>query len=245
MKKSCKNCGFIFEENYCNRCGQAANTGKLSGLYIVNDLQNGLFSFDNGILYSAKQLFTRPGHAIREFIAGKRINHHRPLSLVVLLATVYGLLYHFLDFNILAYANEDGNSNGVVSYNNINELISTHYAITILLSIPLYAVASYLIFKKQGYNFVEHMVLNAFVASQKIIIHLCTIPFIYFIHSSRDLKLMSELIFVLDFLLLYWCYSQFFNTLSRGKSFVLTLLANTLFLIILMSISVLIILILK
>ena len=61
-----------------------------------HDIQHGLFHFDNGVLYTAKQLFTRPGNSIREYIDGKRVRHFKPISLVILLATVYGFLYHTL-----------------------------------------------------------------------------------------------------------------------------------------------------
>src|SRR5215213_8947870 len=91
----CKNCNQPFVGNFCNHCGQAANTHKLSLHYIWHDLQHGLFHFDNGIFYTIKQLLTRPGHTIREFIQGKRVRHFKPLSLVVVLATLYGLLYHY------------------------------------------------------------------------------------------------------------------------------------------------------
>jgi hypothetical protein len=40
-----------------------------------HDVQHGLFHFDKGMYYSAKELYWRPGHSIREFIEGKRVSH--------------------------------------------------------------------------------------------------------------------------------------------------------------------------
>lgn len=60
-----------------------------------HDIQHGLFHFDQGIFYTAKQLFIRPGHSIREFIEGKRVEHFKPLSLVIILATAYGIIENF------------------------------------------------------------------------------------------------------------------------------------------------------
>ena len=51
-------------------------------------------------MYSGKQLFTRPGHAIREFIEGKRIKHLKPISLVIVLALV------FISKALLSYISE-------------------------------------------------------------------------------------------------------------------------------------------
>ncbi len=100
MTTICKNCNNHFEGNFCNNCGHAADIHKLNMHFIGHDLQHGLFHFDNGIFYTIKQLLTRPGHTIREFIDGKRVKHFKPLSLVVVLATLYGLLYHYFLNNL-------------------------------------------------------------------------------------------------------------------------------------------------
>ena len=96
MRITCKNCNQNFKGHFCNNCGQTADTHKMNFHSLWHDIQHGLFHFDNGVLYTAKQLFTRPGNSIREYIDGKRVRHFKPISLVILLATVYGFLYHTL-----------------------------------------------------------------------------------------------------------------------------------------------------
>lgn len=71
MTAICKNCDNTFEGNFCNNCGQSKDTHKLSMHYIWHDLQHGIFHFDNGIFYTIKNLLTKPGVSIREFIEGK------------------------------------------------------------------------------------------------------------------------------------------------------------------------------
>ena len=95
MTTTCKNCNQSFEGHFCNNCGQSAKTHQINFQFLWHDIQHGLFHFDNGILYTSKQLFTRPGNTIREFIEGKQVRHFKPFSLVIVLATVYGLLIHF------------------------------------------------------------------------------------------------------------------------------------------------------
>jgi Protein of unknown function (DUF3667) len=57
---------------------------------------------DKGILFTTKELFTRPGHSIREFLDGKRVRHFKPISMVIILAGIYGFLSHNFHINILA-----------------------------------------------------------------------------------------------------------------------------------------------
>ncbi|WP_407933324.1 DUF3667 domain-containing protein [Galbibacter pacificus] len=45
-------------------------------------------------------MFT-PRTFIREFIQGKTVRYLRPISLLIITATFYGLLYHWLDLDLI------------------------------------------------------------------------------------------------------------------------------------------------
>lgn len=242
MGTTCKNCSVYFKGNFCNNCGQPAVTDKLNLGYILQDLENGLLSFDNGILYSIKELYTRPGHSIREFIQGKRVNHYKPLSLTILSATVFGLLYHILNINLLEYGTGNPSKNTWIDTTYINELIGGHYAIITLLSIPVFSMSSYVVFKRQGYNYIEHLVLNSFVASQKLLVHIPLLPLMYLLNGTKDIKILSQCMTVLDFVLLYWCFSQFFHTLSKLRSFLLSLACTLISFVVLILLIIIIVL---
>ena len=170
MQVTCKNCDQTYSGHFCNNCGQPADTHKLNLHFIMHDIQHAFFHFDKGVLFTAKELFTRPGDSIREFIEGKRVKHFKPISLVIILATLYGVLRHLFHFSVLdkkAVSEIQG-----VEYESLNEWILHHYYWIILLSIPMFSIASYLVFRKQGYNFIEHFVLNAYMASQRLICYI-------------------------------------------------------------------------
>lgn len=229
MTVTCKNCNQHFKGHFCNNCGQKADTHKMNFHFLWHDIQHGLFHFDNGILYTVKQLFTRPGSTIKEYIDGKRIRHFKPISLVILLATIYGLLYHTFHIEMTDLVSVTGPSDSKINVEKINEWISTHYAWTSLLTLPLYALGTFLAFKKQGYNFVEHLVLNAFLAGQRLILRIATFPIIYDFNGTPTIKTVTGFITLIDFILMIWGYSQFFNKLPKWKSFLLTLLSCLIF----------------
>lgn len=229
MKSSCKNCGNLFEGNYCNNCGQAASTHDINAAFIMHDLEHGLMHVNGGILHSTRELFTRPGHAIRDYIEGKRIKHYRPISMLIISAGLYGLLYHAFDINVF-----EGRTDGLLAYETINEWIAHHFSIISLLLLPILSFSSYVIFRKQGYNFAEHVILNAFYSSQKLFVRILILPFLLW-GEMTQLIMQCSLLF--DFGLMFWCYAQFFKNLSLGKTFCLTLLANLLNLFILLVIT--------
>lgn len=222
----CKNCDQLFLGNFCNHCGQAANTHRLNIRHIWHDLQHGLFHFDNGIFYTIKQLLTRPGYAIREFIIGKRVRHFKPISFVIILASIYGLLYHFLIPNSFDVKNISTSNKVLGSYEKVINWTLDHFAYATLIMIISTTVASYLVFKKQGYNLAEHLVLNSYYRGLVLVISLLLFPVLYIFHSSRaeNLKGYVPIFQIIDFVMMYWCYNQFFNRLNKIRSLGLTLL---------------------
>jgi hypothetical protein len=223
MTITCKNCHQHFKGHFCNNCGQSASTHDINFHFLWHDIQHGFFHFDNGIFYTARQLFTRPGHCIREFIEGKRVRHFKPISLVVLLATVYGLLSHTFHINVLTDIKMTGIGNGEINAQNIKDWIDSHYALVTLLSLPFYALATYMAFRKQGYNFMEHLILNAFLAGQRLLLHIAVFPISYFLNATNNLNLFTNLLTLADFILVFWALSQFFNKTDKRKTFWLTL----------------------
>ena len=223
----CKNCNHTFEGKYCNRCGQAANTPDLSLHYIWHDIQHGIFHFDNGIFYTIKQLLKRPGHSIREFINGKRIHHFKPLSLVVVLATFYGLLYHYLIDNPFGAEPINADGNLIQFYQKAIRWNLDHFAYTALLLVLTTTMASYWVFKKQGYNLAEHLVLNLYYRGLVLVVALLLFPVLFIVYNKTDSESLMRyalLIQPLDFILMYWCYAQFFNKLTLIKTLGLTTL---------------------
>src|SRR6478672_4201985 len=216
----CKNCNYQFEGNFCNHCGQAANTHRLNMHHIWHDLQHGLFHFDNGIFYTMKQLLTRPGHTIREFISGKRVRHSKPLSFVIILATIYGLLYHFLIPDSFGVKAIDTSDSLLGVYEKVINWSLDHFAYATLIMIISATIASYLVFKKQGYNLAEHLVLNAYYRGLVLVISLLLFPLLYILQRSgmESFRRYAHTFQLLDFVLMFGAMPNFLVSSQRLKS---------------------------
>lgn len=236
MNITCKNCGQTYIGHYCNNCGQPAATHQLNFHYLWQEIQHDILHFDRGIPYSIKQLFTRPGHSIRDFIEGKRIKHFKPISLVILLATTYGFLYHYFDIKTVGNEAEDIK---------LNEWILNHYSWTTLLTIPLYTIGTSIAFRKQSYNLFEFFILNTFKASQRLTISIALFPLLYYFNGTSTIKIIPLYIYLIDLCLIYWTNAQFFNRLSLKRTLLLTFLSQLIFLISLISIIICVELIIK
>lgn len=96
MTQTCKNCGNEYEGKYCNNCGQKASTGKLTFRSVLDNWAYGLTNCDTGILFTYKELFTRPGHMLADYISGKRVIYFQPFPTLFITAGLYGILSQIL-----------------------------------------------------------------------------------------------------------------------------------------------------
>lgn len=221
----CKNCGNEFEGNFCNNCGQPADTHSIDTHFVMHDLSHGILHVHGGLFYSARELFTRPGHAIRDYIEGKRVKHYKPISMLVVLATFYGLFYHSFDIDMFS-----GNEENLFDYKMVNEWVGHHFPIIILLQLPIFALSSYFIFRKERYNYYEHVILNSFYSAQKIWFRMFVLLFLIITNKKEYFVYVSNWTFLPELLLMLWSYGQFFKEMPKFEivwKTLLTLLVST------------------
>jgi hypothetical protein len=93
----CLNCGGPVERNYCPECGQKAGPRLLPVPQLLEDLLNGLFSYDSKFVRSARLLLTRPGGLTEEYVAGRRAGYLAPFQLYfwvnAIFFVAYGLIF--------------------------------------------------------------------------------------------------------------------------------------------------------
>ena len=225
LPKNCKNCEHLLTGKFCAHCGQAADTHKLNMHFIWHEIQHGLIHVDHGIFYTIKKLLTVPGETINEFIEGKRIRHFKPVTLVVVLATLYGLLYHYSIKGLYQVDPILPDQNILGAYAIVIGWTTDHAAYSSLILILTNTLASYLVFRKQRNNFAEHLVLNTFYRALSLTINLLLLPVFYLSGLPAENPIMYTLaIQIVDISLMYWCYTGFFVGLSKIKILILTLL---------------------
>ena len=232
--QTCKNCGHRFEGKFCNNCGQTAETERIDFHFLKHEMPHSFFHIDAGLMYTSKQLFIRPGHAIREYLEGKRVKHIKPLSFILILAGFYILLSHLFHINLFNISIESGK--GESSSFNLNEWFLAHFGWVTLALIPLYTVGTAVCFPGKGYNFVEYLVLNIFKAGQRLIVQIVLLPFIFLIQKSLDLNTIVLYVYLIDLILNFWTNIQFFNQMKVSAVIIRSTLSHLILLILMFSI---------
>ncbi|UOE42150.1 DUF3667 domain-containing protein [Chryseobacterium suipulveris] len=211
---NCLNCGRIISENFCSNCGQKASVHRYSFKHFIeHDLIHGFWHVDRGILFTIKELFTRPGHSIREFIQGKRVGY---FSFVTLLLITLGITHFLGEYTQIKLADLMPES-GKNAMNALEVFTKEYPKTTLLLTIPFYAICSFLWFRKSKLNLTEHFVLNSYKTVAESLITLLFVILTIFYANIKVLMIIYSLISLLTIIYAFWYYRQFFSDYGYSK----------------------------
>lgn len=217
----CKNCEHVFQGNFCSNCGQKTNTVRLDWHYIQEELKYTFLHINKGLLYTIKELFTRPGDSVREFLEGKRIKHYKPILLVFVLAGLNGLLSHYFHLEKVFTKLDKLNASEQQSKLGLNQSeiynwIIDHYALIELGLLPLISICSWLAFKKWGYNYVENIIINSYASGLRLATSICFFPLIYLTRENAFVLLASTISGLVSLGMTIWMYVQLYKNKDLG-----------------------------
>ena len=211
---SCLNCGREVVESFCQNCGQKKSVHRYSFKHFIeHDLIHGFWHVDNGIFFIIKELFTRPGHSIREFINGKRVGYFSFVTLLLLILGVSHFLGEYAQVKLSDLMPES--SKGAM--NELQEFTKKNPKTLLLMTIPVYSFFSFLWFRKAKLNLTEHFVLNSYktVGESLIALFFLIITIIY--SNIKVLAIFYSFISLITLLYAFWFYRQFFAGYGYSK----------------------------
>jgi len=103
------------------------------------------------------------------------------------------------------------------------EIVTSNYAISMLISLPFISLASFLFYPLQKYNYFEHLVLNAYMIGQTLVISFILIPVLLIMNVSWISYLISAPVTIGYFI---WFYMQVFTAYSPSRRVVRMLLTG-------------------
>lgn len=187
-QSQCLNCEQDVSGNYCTHCGQKKSTHRFTLNHVfTHDVIHGFTHMDKGILFTAKELFVRPGYSIREYIEGKRASHFNYVTMLLLLIATQVFIqvtgnYHMAD--ILPAA-----PSGIIGE---IQLITQKYAKPLyLISILIASVGTYIVFGRTRQNFAEHLVMNVYRECGALMIT-CTALLIIVVAPTRTMAQLTQ-----------------------------------------------------
>lgn len=219
MSMECKNCGAEVTGVFCHDCGQKKSIGRLNYRYFIDEVLSSLFQVEKGLFFTARALSTSPGTSIRDYLRGKRAPHFKPLAYLLVTSAVYVFLAFLFEFNTYSKDFLSGFSVGVEEHKTMLEQraingfnwLANNQIYSLLLTIPMFSIGSYLAFFSAGYHYLEHLILNVYITAHQLLIYALLSGFVPEDSMIELIPLCLGICFNL------WAYCQFFQRGSGIK----------------------------
>ena len=196
--RHCHNCGTEFSDNFCPRCGQRTEVGRVGWRSIRKSITL-LWGLDSRSLgYTLVQLLGRPGYLVRDYISGHRQVSFPPVKMLVLVClsvVIFESVFH-LENNVISMHFKDEKIDSVMAWINAQKSWAT------LLYQSLYILPTWLVFRfAPGYprhTLPEGFFLQVFLSVQSLLLS-------FLGYWNSDIELWLWLIYM------YITYRQFFG----------------------------------
>ncbi|RTQ47790.1 DUF3667 domain-containing protein [Hymenobacter gummosus] len=190
----CLNCGHPVPDRFCGRCGQDAHhTHRFELADMLHDIPHSIWHVDKGILYTLKTMVLRPGPTIRSYLAGQRVDHFRPLSLLFMITGLYALLCSVL--HISALPPRDPNMPQVVweLQKSTTDFFMKYLSWFYVAMVPVWALFARWLLRRGGYNYAECLIIVAFITAIGNFFALLYLPVLYNYSGTAQIGTVSML----------------------------------------------------
>lgn len=170
-----------------------------------------LIDIDKGLFYTLKEFLIHPRQAIRNYFGKERFVHANPFRTLAILATLSAftaLNSGYAEQQIMEFGK--GAADGAEIDTQVEQImqgiytgIFEYFSLITFGFLPLMAAISYLFYKKSGFNFAEHLVINS---------ALLLIPTLLFIVFTGLFGITKSQSFLFVYYIIAICYQVYFMT---------------------------------
>ena len=244
----CLNCDTEFQGKFCPECGQSAETGRFTLRFIWENLISALFGSYGGIWFTFKNMFTRPGKMMVEILDGKRRKYFSPFPMLLLVLTIYILVYSITgsrDYvqkveTAVEVSKDEGDQVKYVAKKTISDALhfyNDNYTLCYLLTLPLLAFAARACFGRQNrkrYNWAEYIILLVY-ASVFVILYRILMSLAYLVSPDISHK-MVRMLPIIIIIALTACFGKVMG-FGIAKTFLRSVLTFALYFLMIISLG--------
>ena len=170
----CRCCGSDFRGNYCPRCSQKAEIGRITWRSVYLGVLDVWGMGSRSMTMSIWQLLYRPGYFIGDYISGKRQLSFPPVKMLFIVALIYANVFFWFFPDVLNLPVEE---QGVTGY---KLWIREHYSWAMLVMSALAIIPTWVIFRNSPrhthHTIPEGFFIQVLFQTLTIVLSLLTIP---------------------------------------------------------------------
>ncbi len=225
--QTCLNCQrpVIVEGQYCHHCGAKIVRKRLTLWGFFALIGQIVFNVDSSVWRTVGGLCYAPGKVCRGYIQGVRKRYLMPMAYLFFIASLYGLAI-LLSKGEVNYFHEDI-ALGFISHDEgaglkeeeVERQLRPLALTFILLSIPLIALVSRLVYRRAGYNFAEHLVISLYYMAQLLLFNLVYSFLTAIVPAWKDGGFLDLVLAILFLGYAWWLHIPTFRPCGGWKIF--------------------------
>lgn len=242
----CLNCDEETSGNFCSNCGQKTTIHRIDFKnFIAHDFLHGLFHVEKGMLFTAKESLIRPGKAALDYIDGKRIRYYNVFYFILVLIGINLFLSNYYDQLAEIYITNNTKDVNDALGNKLEHFFTDYAKILIFSFVPLFAINSFILFRKRKLNFSEHVIIAGITFLGILLINTFD-TIISFLDFTMYFDIISNIVSIITglsiLILPIYSYYQTFKDYYKKVNFSIRIFLFTLFMLIELIIFLLIVL---
>lgn len=178
----CPRCGAVIQGNFCPQCGHKVKKSRITPKTLLAAMFETITNWEQKMVLTVKTLLLAPGTVPMAFISGERRRFFHPVKFLMFWAGIHLLLSNLVGFQAAGASRAEFESN----YGNLIWVIS----------IPGFALGTYICFIKKPYNFVEHVVVHCYITGFNLILGLIPLSIALFWHPILEIMVYIPVIFI-------------------------------------------------
>jgi hypothetical protein len=217
----CKNCATELQGEFCFHCGQKLIEGRLTVKVLLSNFFIAIVNLEKGFLHTAKLLFVDPQKIIRDVWNRVNMPYTPAFRYVLIWATLavivnVGLgVFDLQEAQMKETFGVQENSKTARMQIEIMETMKKYMSFVMIMIVPFLAIGSHRLFKKEGFNYAEHLIMNTYFMGQQALIG---IPFMFIMILLPQLTQYYMFIgIIINGLYLAYAFKSVFE-LSNGQA---------------------------
>jgi hypothetical protein len=217
---ACANCDTPVTLRYCPNCGQKHAEGRLHMRHLLSEFAHNYLGTDSGFFFTLRQMLLRPGHAVNEFLTGKRKPYLKPVQFYLLMLTLFFVMSELLNVNPLEMGNQVNRDLGIrpstevmakKHYQQTTQVLSQNMKVIFSTLLFMLALTMKLLYRKRPYTFTELLVFTLYLYGVSYLFS-CLLSLLMVAHLSHTLHAtLNAAIYLLSLAYTIWAIHQFYG----------------------------------
>ncbi len=204
----CLNCEAVVPGHFCGHCGQEAHTHRFTLGHVLHEIPHTILHVDKGLFYTSKEMMLRPAATLRNYLAGQRIRHFKPLAYVLLIAGLSSFIYAVLHLHTYNPNEPSMGPAGREMQEHISAGSGKYMSWFMAGSLPLTALITWGLLRRVRFNYAECLIINAYIIGTGTLV---TMPFYipyYLYDGTAQMGRVSLCSMVVMFAYQTWAYAS-------------------------------------